>query len=405
MITKKAAIWIAVLTALLVGAFGVVASSVLIDHAWVRGQNKVLVDSSEYQMMQRYQSLFDVDQKIKENYFGKVNEQDKLVGAKKGLVNSLKDPYSEYFTAKEYQEYSAASNGEYVGIGVSVEVDPKDNMFFVFEVKKSSPAEEAGLLRGDKFMRIAQGDGAWVDVSNASIEEIQKLVLGDANTFVRLTMLRDKQTYEVKIMRRKLKADMVTSRVINGIGVLSILSFTGNAADLLPIEIEKMKKQNIKGLVIDLRNNGGGDLGILNNVSERLLPKGVLLEMRNNHGGKTVIKLDNNYWDIKKVAIVNGETASAAEVFAAAARELGGYKIVGTKTFGKGIAQAVINLEDGSVLKLTTDSWFTQSGKGIHKIGVKPDVVIDLPQDVKDDPTFFNDDTDTQLQKALSFFQ
>ena len=309
---------------------------------------------------------------LKENYlYNKEIKEEKLeTGILKGLVAGLEDPYSQYLTKDEMKKLQEQTTGKFQGIGVIIS-PAEDGTVTVISPIKGSPADGAGLESGDKILKI---NGK--DFNAEKIEEASKEMRGEAGSTVDLLVLKKKslKTEEVSIKRDEIKIDSVIKNKIGDIGYIGITMFD-----------EDTGKDFVK--VLDE------------------LPKGTFVTLKNNKN--EIIdeyKLDENYNNIKMVVLVNEGSASASEILAGAISDLHRAKIVGKTTYGKGVVQNVIGLPDGDGLKLTISEYFTPSGKSINKKGVKPDVEVELPEDIKGIGVDYKD-TDTQLKKAIEMIE
>nr|MDD6335042.1 S41 family peptidase [bacterium] len=403
MISKKKAVWMAVIVAVITAVCAVVGTSVFIDARWVRNQDKVLVDKSDYTFLEQFNRLKSLNDLIGQHYYGDVDENKLVEGALKGAVDSLGDAYSAYFNAEEAASYFQSSEGIYAGIGVRVQYDEEQKAFIIVQLFSDSPAKDAGVLVGDVLIGVGQGQEDIQNVIGMDQEEVISLVSGDPDTLVRLELRRGSDTVTLSCIRRKVQADQCEWRMLaDSIGYIKLDSIDGNASTLFDKAIIQLTQDRAKGLIIDVRNNPGGGLDDVIAIADRFLPQGTVLTMKNKAGEETTYSCSGKHQlDLPVTILVNGYTASAAEVLACAVKELGGGTVVGTQTFGKGIAQSFYSFDDGAQLKITSEAWFSPNGNAIHGEGLLPDVIVDLPEELKKNPAALNDETDTQLQKAI----
>lgn len=352
------------------------------------GYGTATISASEYRQMkemsERYEDLEQVYQRINKEYYQDVDPEKLIVGATKGMVNSLGDKYSSYMTKAEYDQWYSTVTGEYEGIGVTFVMEKKGEGSVVL-VSEGSPAEKAGIKAGDVITKVNGKTFSDADKMSAEIR-------GDIGTEVKVTYVRDKKEKTVTIIRDKIVNKSVSSQVLAGdLGYIKIASFESSTYEDFRAALDSMEKKKVKGFIIDLRDNGGGLVETAVDTADDLLGKGNITYLQDRAGKKEYIDSDSRKTDLPYVILVNGNTASASEIVTAAVQDNKGGKIVGTKTFGKGIVQSTDTLDDGSALEITVLQYFSPDGHAIHKKGIKPDYVV------KDDP---KTDEDEQLEKA-----
>ena len=321
-----------------------------------------------------------------------ITEEEKENGMYKGLFESLGDVYSCYYTPEEYKILEEQTQGVYYGIGSYVSQDVETGFCAISGVIKNSPAEEAGLMEGDIIYKV-NGE----DMTGLELDEVVSNIRGEEGSEVTLTLVRDGKNMEVTLTRARVNTPTVDSEMLqDGIGYLQITEFDDVTTEQFNENMAQLKADGLKGLIIDLRGNPGGNVTTVCAIAEQLLPEGLIFYMEDKDGNKTEYKCDGADFDLPLVVLVNEYSASAAEILSGAVKDAGIGKLVGKKTFGKGIVQNVIPLEDGSAIKLTIANYYTRGGNDIHLKGVEPDVEVDLDTDA-----YLDDGTDTQLDKAL----
>lgn len=333
----------------------------------VRGDEQGVIKaiSKEYSNLPQILNLID-----KKSIF-KFNDKKAKDAALKAIVASLGDEYSEYLTKKETAAWESYLNGEFSGIGISFQKNDNGE-YQVTEVFKNSPAENAGIKSGDIILKV---DGKLYDTS----EEMSEHIRGKNGTKVELVLRRDNKEINATMTRETVKEKTVYGKVLDdGSGYILIKSFEEGTSEEFETELSAFEKQGVKSMVIDLRDNGGGyiDEGI--KIADRLLKEGTITYMEDVNGKRKYYNSDEKATKIKYVVLVNENTASTSEILTAAIKDNKGGRIVGTKTFGKGIVQETTKFKDGSSLKLTVLRYFSPKGKVIHKKGIVPDVKVEL---------------------------
>lgn len=335
---------------------------------------------------------------INEDFLGEVDETKLTEAAIKGYVEGLDDEYTEYFTKEEMEEFKTETEGNYVGIGIYMLKNTKDNNIIVLSAIKGSPAEEAGLKTGDIIKKVNDKE-----YTAEEFEKIASDIKGKAGSRVKLEIQRGEETLTFEIERKKIELYPIESEVLeNDIGYINISSFCEDCSSKFKENYDKLKRKNIKSLVIDLRNNGGGIVDEALEILDSILDKdSIMLITANKKGEEKIEKAKKKPTiEVPIVVLVNENTASSSEIFAAALKENNKAKIIGTKTYGKGVIQESITLSDGSGIKITTEEYYTPNRNKINKIGITPDIEVDLEEKTKN-ITEISRDQDTQLKKAI----
>jgi carboxyl-terminal processing protease len=341
---------------------------------------------------------------LKNDYYMSVDENKLIEGATSGLAESLGDPYTVYFNKEQMQSFLEKSEGSYVGIGVTVNVDDK-GLLTVIEPTEGSPAQTAGMMKGDKIVRV---DGT--DVTSFSDENmIISMIKGKENTEVSITVYRpDEDRYvQFDIIRKRIKASNIKSEILEGdIGYIRLVMFDSEIARYFMNDLNSMKKKGIKGLIIDLRDNPGGSYEQVVQIADNLLPEGIIVYTEDRDGKKSVQNSNKSSLGLPLVLLINGNSASASEILAGAIKDHGAGKLVGTTTFGKGLVQELKLLKDGSGLKVTISRYFTPSGVCINGTGIKPDIEVDAFEEYRNYPVSqIPRDRDIQLESAIEALQ
>lgn len=350
-------------------------------------------------------NTFSNDKKMKEilnlidaNYLDKGSEEFKLIqdmeSFYKNYVSSLKDPYTEYYTKEEYDSIMNAFDGKFYGIGVRCSKVEGSGELFINEVFSDTPAKRAGLQIGDKVIEV---DGQ--DIRSMELETAISLVKGPEGSSVVLSVIKadtDKEE-SITVEREEISVASVSGEKLkNDIGYIKISEFSSDTGTEFSDELERLKEEGVKKLIIDLRNNPGGLIDSTVDIADSLLGKANISYAIDNRGRKETWDSDlSKDFDGEIVILVNGESASASELLSGAIQDNNRGIIVGEKTFGKGVVQKIFPLSDGSALKITVSEYFTPKSKKINKIGVVPDVEIKL--DIEE----YKKGNDNQLNKAI----
>lgn len=333
---------------------------------------------------------------LEDEYIGELDDEQMLQMAIKGYVAGVGDEYTEYYTPEEMdQEYSTAM-GNYVGIGIYMVVNYEEGTITVVEPMEGSPAEEAGLKQGDLITKV-EGE----EVTAENVSDISNKIKGEEGTTVKLEITSEDGTIrEVDVERRKIEVSHINSRMLeNNIAYIQILDFDGGTAEEFKENYDNLESQGATSLIIDLRDNGGGVVDEAIDILEMICDKGsTLLIETNKDGDETVTESSKNPTiDVPIMVLVNEHTASASEIMAGALKDNNKATIIGTTTYGKGVIQTLMRLSDGSGLKVTTEEYCTPSKNKINKVGIEPNITVELPDNIDE----LTDENDTQLQRAI----
>lgn len=329
-----------------------------------------------------------IDSVLDSFYFEEVDDEKAKDSIYKAYLSSYGDKYTAYYTADEYKKLTETTNGTFSGIGAVCQISSEGGILLV-DVYESGAGYKAGLRSGD---RIIQVDGT--DVTDMDLSSAVALVKGEKGTQVGLKIVRDGATSDYTVVRDEIEVQTVNYAITeDNIGYISVSQFENVTAKQFKAAIEDLKSEGAKGIIIDIRNNPGGLLTTVISMLKDILPNGLIVYTEDKDGNrKEYSDNDNEELDMPLAVLVNGNSASASEIFAGAIQDYGKGVIVGTQTFGKGIVQTVKPLTDGSAIKFTIAKYFTPKGQDIHGKGVTPDVVVEYDKDA---------DEDTQLNAAL----
>lgn len=366
----------------------------------VRMMNNIL--GSDFNTEDAIEKIELIETYIDKFYLQDVDEDKVEDGIYHGLVSGLGDPYSEYYSEEEYRDMMEEDQGEYRGIGIVVYKDSSTGYVVIETVMKDQPAYNAGIENGDILISVDGKDTREMTLS----ETVGLIKRGEADS-TDLVILRGTQTLEKTVDKTNIVLESVSHEMKEGdIGYISVSQFIENTDEQFIEAVNDLEKQGMKGLVIDLRDNGGGLVSSCVNMLSRLIPEEELLVyMEDKNGEREDYKSDSpEVLDKPIVILVNGNTASASEIFTGCLKDYDMAEVVGSKTYGKGIVQSILPLGDGSALKLTVSEYYTPDGNEIHKKGIEPDVVIEYSSEdwaaVRKE-----EKKDTQLEKAISMLK
>ncbi len=389
---KGQRIYRTIMLILLTAMITFIITSIIMTHILGNGNIKYIATDRIGRTFQNFRQF------IEEKYLGEINDEAMLESAIKGYVAGLNDEYSEYITKEEMQEYMQETTGKYVGIGVYIANNTQTNQIVVLMPMKGSPAEEAGIKTGDIITKIEGKAYTGEELSEASSALKQ-----EEGTKVQIEILRGEEVLTLEVERREVKVNHVEAEVLeNNIGYMQISAFDEGCYEEFKQKWEELQAKNITSFIIDLRNNGGGIVDEAIDIADMMVEKNktlLITESKNNKEETTKAK-QNKTIDLPIVFLVNENTASASEILTAAVKENNNnVTIIGTTTYGKGIIQTIYNLTDGSGIKLTTNEYYTPNHNVIHKVGIKPDIEVELPEG----ESFYTVErsNDTQLQKAI----
>ncbi len=373
----KGALFGALIMLLIVGTIGCVSLPFL--GKAVNTETEQTLEHIQYLISQKYLYEDEID----ENAL-----QDGIVA---GYVSGLREPYSVYYNEEETQALMETLEGEMCGLGVLLSMDMNTYAVIVEEVYDGTPAAKAGMKKGDIIYKV---DGEAIQLT--VLDDVVSLLRGEEGSQVEVTVLRGEALEEVtcKVTRAKFTIPTVEWEMKeDAVGYIRILEFDTVTTDQFKKAMADLEKQGMKGLILDLRNNPGGNLSTVCEIADLMLPEGVIVSTKDKNGKEDVYESDaEHFFDIPMTVLINGQSASAAEILAACIQDYELGTLVGTTTFGKGIVQEIYFLNNNDSLKLTVSEYFTPNGENIHGVGVKPDVEVIYEESDKQE--------DNQLDKA-----
>lgn len=365
-------------------------------------KNPLAISSSSSESTKLATKLEKYKEIINKYYLGEVDENKLQEGAIKGYIDGLDDPYTEYISKEDMDSYLDDTMGNFVGIGIYMIKNTQSDRIQVLSTIKESPAEKAGIQAGDLIISVDGIEYKADDMTTASNN-----IKGEEGTSVTVEILRGAQNLKFDIKREKVKVNQVEGKVLSdNIGYIKFTSFDETTAEDFKAKYEELAKQNIKSLIIDLRNNGGGIVDQALEIADYMTDKdSVLLYEVDKNNKETVKKAkEDAIINMPIIILTNENTASASEILAGALKDLGKAKTVGTTTYGKGVIQQILKLNDGSGLKITIEEYQTPNRNKINKVGIEPDEKVELPETVTN-PLIVKENEDTQLQKAIEMLK
>lgn len=351
--------------------------------------------SSSFLTTDRKNKLEDLVEIIHDEFYLKEMTDEELeTGIYRGLMDALDDPYSEYYTPEEFEELMTGSAGIYYGIGAYVSLDAETNYPKISGIIKGTPAEEAELRANDIIYMV---DG--VSTYGLTLSDAVALIKGEEFSEVIISVVRDGEKLDVPVVRRRVESPTVESQMLDDrMGYLQITEFDDVTSNQFVQAMEELKQQGMKGMILDLRSNPGGNLSTVVKIAQNLLPEGIIVYTEDKAGKRSNYRCKGDKEiQIPLVVLVDMNSASASEILAGAIQDYGKGTLIGTTTFGKGIVQSVMPLEDGSAIKITISSYYTPNGRNIHGIGIEPDIICEF-----DGSQYYNveNPVDNQLEKA-----
>ena len=365
-----------------------------------KDNDKVTISKEEYEKYQQFSEMFEIFDVANEIFYQETDPQKMAEYAVRGMMAGLDDPYSFYYNPKEYKELWEEDEGNYVGIGVLIQSNMETQVCTIIRVFKDSPAEAAGVQRGDILYKV--GEDLFVNASN--LEEAVGIMKGVPDTDVDVTFLRGKEQITYTITRKMISVNQVESRMVDpAIGYIALYQFAGQCEKEFENNLNELIAQGAKGIIIDLRDNTGGWVEQARYIADLFMDEGELCYLKYRkeevHGDYLT---KNGKADVKLVILINENTASSSEILTGALRECAGAVTVGIKSFGKGIIQGVYDVgSNGAGYQMTIAQYFTPKGTAVHKIGIAPDYEVPLPEGDNGMYDFADLEHDVQLIKAV----
>lgn len=335
-------------------------------------------------------------------YYDDFEKEDVYNSLYSGIMESLEDPYSVYYTPEEYEDMKVSTSGTYYGIGAGVSQNLTTMEVTISKVYRGTPAEEAGLKNGDMILKVED-----IEATSVEVSELVQHIRGEEGTKVHMVIYRPstEERLEFDVERRHVELPSIEGEMLDGgIGYIQITEFQDKTDEQFSEMVENLKEQGAKGLIIDVRANPGGILDTVVNLLDKILPEGMLVYIEDKYGNRKEYTSDAACIDLPMVVLTDEASASASEILAGAMKDYEYATLVGKTTYGKGIVQNIIRLSDGDAMKITTAKYFTPKGNDIHKIGVTPDVEVDYEYTGPEEEAY-DKQYDSQFLKAVEIMK
>ena len=361
----------------------------------------VMISRDEYEKYKLFSEMFDIYDAANDSFYVETDRDKMVEYATRGLMAGLDDPYSFYYTPKEYAELWEEDEGKYVGIGVMIQANMETQECTIIRVFEGGPAQEAGVRRGDILYRV--GEDLYVNATN--LQDAVDIMRGEPETNVDVTFLRDNEEITFTITRRQVNVNQVESQMLDRrTGYIALYEFAGHCDEEFEKALNTLVSQGAEGIIIDLRDNSGGWVDQARYIADLFMDKGELCYLKYRDGEKhgDEYKTYDGKVDVKLVILINEHSASSSEILTGALRDCAGAVTVGVKSYGKGIIQGVFPVGDkGAGYQMTIAQYFTPGGSAVHKVGITPDYEVPLPEGDNGSYEFADRNNDVQLIKAI----
>ncbi len=344
------------------------------------------------------EKIAELKKLIDKNYLHDVDEEELQEGIYKGYISGLDDPYSVYYDEEETKSFYETTEGEYDGIGAVLSQNMDTGIITLVQIYDDSPAMKAGLQDEDILYKVDKEE-----VTGEDLTEVVSHIKGEKGTTVDITVLRGEENEEVTVTvtRDTIQAQTVEYRMLeDNLGYIAVSEFDSVTYDQYQQALEDLQNQGMQGLIVDLRNNPGGNLSTVCDMLDLMLPEGLIVYTEDKDRNRQEMTSDGEHqFNLPMTVLMNGNSASASEIYAGAIQDYGLGKIVGTQSYGKGVVQQIFDLKDGTCVKLTIAEYFTPNGRNINGEGITPDVEVEYEKDEN------NPDADNQLEKAMEILK
>ena len=361
----------------------------------------VTISREEYEKYRKFSEVYDLYDMANQAFYQETDPDKMVEYAARGVLAGLDDPYTFYYNPEEFEEMWKDDEGNYVGIGVLISSNMTTQICTISRVFKGSPAEEAGVQRGDILYKV--GDDLFVTASN--LQEAVDIMRGVPGTDVDVTFLRNGEEITFTITRKEINVNQIESKMIDSeIGYIALYEFAGNCDKEFETALNQLVSQGAKAIIIDLRDNPGGWVDQAQHIADLFMDEGELcyLKYRDGQEHHEDYPTKNGKVDVQLTILINENSASSSEILTGALRDCANASVVGVKSFGKGIIQGVYPIGDkGAGFQMTIAQYFTPSGQAVHKEGITPEYVVELPEGDNGMYEFADTEKDVQLKKAI----
>lgn len=361
----------------------------------------VTIPKELYEKYQQFDKLIEIQEIAEMYFFEEVDPEAMLDGAALGLLSGLDDPYTFYYSPEDYAKYWEDDKGEYAGVGMQISGNYATGICTISRVFDNGPAKEAGVHKGDILYKV---EDLYVDAYN--LQDAVDIMRGTPGTDVNVTFLRNGEEMPLVLTRAQITVNRVESMMLDeGIGYIALYGFEGDCAVKFEEALNGVVSQGAKGVIIDLRDNPGGAVLDAEYIGDLFLDKGTLCYLEYRDGTREYYRTKDGKVDVELVLLLNENSASSSEILSGALKDRADATLVGVQSYGKGVVQSLMPISnDGSGMQLTIGQYYTPNGNKVHKIGLTPDVEIELPEG--DNGMYeFGDLSDPQLKKALEVMQ
>lgn len=359
--------------------------------------NSVVISREEYEKYKQFDTLLELMALVDSSFYEEVDTQEMLNGAAAGLLSGLGDPYTFYYTPEAYAELWEDDEGEYAGVGLQISASYLTGLCTISRVFDNGPAREAGVLKGDILYKV---EDMYVNATN--LQDAVDIMRGTPGTDVEVTFLRGTEELTFTLTRAQISVNRIESTMLeDGIGYIFLYEFAGDCATRFEEAVTDLVSKGAKGIIIDLRDNPGGWVNDAESIGDIFLDRGTLCYLEYKDGSREYYRTKDGKQDVKLVILVNENSASSSEILTGALKDRADATVVGVQSYGKGIVQVVVPVgKSGAGMQMTIAQYYTPNGNAVHKIGITPDVIVELP-DGDNGMYEFGDLSDPQLAKAL----
>ena len=394
---KKRLIVFCTLVVILCGAVILTGHASGIMDLFSKKEKTVTISQEEYDRLQRYAEMDAILQLVEEWYYQEPDVDKMIETATRGLLYGLEDPYTFYYSDAEWAQMWEDDEGKYAGIGIQLQGNTQDYSVTITRVFKGTPAEKAGIKKGDRLVRVED-----IEVDLYSMQNAVNIMRGKVDEIVEVEVLRGKEYLTFQVPRAEILVNEVDYTMLEDqVGYIVLYDFAGECQKEFSVALKALKAQGAKALVVDLRDNGGGWTDAAQSIGDLFLNDGVLVYSMDRYGTREDMAMTSGMDDIPLVMLVNGNSASSSEILSGGLQDRGRATLVGTQTYGKGIIQVVIPLnENKNGFQMTFAQYYLSSGKEVHKVGITPDIICEMPEELANENFPLGDMSDPQLKTA-----